>query len=254
MTPVSTYLDFEAAINGEFLHAGGREASRRLLSLVDLRPDMRVLEIGCGSGATLSNLSEMGQPHLFAVDLSLKMLKNTAKRFRPRQRARLILADAARALPFSPHSFDLLYAESVAGILEFSKILPEWNRVLKKGGQLALNDGLWKPGTTTSTVNKFTHLARQEFGHTMAPENPETGADWNRLLRENGFVKINMVNAAHPHDVLGRTNQDIGARRFRILSHPQLWRRYFRYRKAVGNFAELGQHLNYWLFLARKQV
>ena len=247
-----TYLDFEAAINGEFLHAGGRAASQRLLSMLDFRRDMRVLEIGCGSGATLSELSGRSQFDLFALDFSPSMLRNARKRVRPAERTILILADASQSLPFVPDTFDLIYAESVAGILPFSKVLPEWSRVLKKGGQLALNDGLWKPETTRSIVNKFTHLARQEFGHTMAPEFTETAADWKRLLADNGFGKIDIVSAAYPKDVLRRTKQAARARRFRIFSQPHLWSRYFRYRKAMKQFADLGQHLDYWLFVARK--
>jgi len=98
-----------------------REIGRRMLERLDyvrLEPQ-RVLDLGCGTGASLTALHERyPQAAVIGVDLSEAMLRIGQKQrsrlrwllpFLPGRRPALLAADAA-ALPFKPQSIGLLWS------------------------------------------------------------------------------------------------------------------------------------------------
>ncbi|HPU79296.1 methyltransferase domain-containing protein, partial [Accumulibacter sp.] len=98
-----------------------REIGRRMLERLDyvrLEPQ-RVLDLGCGTGASLTALNERyPKASVIGVDLSEAMLRIGQKQrsrlrwllpFLPGQRPALLAADAA-ALPFKPQSIGLLWS------------------------------------------------------------------------------------------------------------------------------------------------
>lgn len=112
----------------------GRQAIVRALLDVHLEPrdSRRLLDIGCGSGATLRVLSEYG--HSYGLDpapLALKLC-------RERGLERLVTGDATQ-LPFEPDSLDLVTALDVLEHIEDDLAAArEVHRVLRPGGQFLL--------------------------------------------------------------------------------------------------------------------
>ena len=98
-------------------------------SLVE--PDMKVLEVGAGSGRGRQNVFRLrGNCALYAgVDLDPRVLENP-------HLDRAFMADAAE-LPFDDQSFDLVFHKMVAEHLDKpGAALAETARVLKPGGRL----------------------------------------------------------------------------------------------------------------------
>ena len=96
-----------------------------------VRPDMKILEIGAGSGEGLQNaFSLKGRCALYAgVDLDGRVLGNP-------HLDEAIIADAV-SLPFEDNHFDLVFHKMVAEHLEDARrALSESARVLKPGGHL----------------------------------------------------------------------------------------------------------------------
>ena len=113
----------------EILRPGGLLLTERALELITLTRSSRVLDIGCGGGATVSLLRERGFA-AFGVDLRLA----------PDAPPELILADAT-ALPFADNDMDTVFFECCLSKIDRPDIaLSEARRVSKQGGALVVSD------------------------------------------------------------------------------------------------------------------
>lgn len=248
-----TYLEIEARLGGEYLHAGGRRATELLLRSLNLPAGSQILEIGCGTGATTQRLASL-QPRLIAAgDRSRRMLKRASRRCRQVRNLQFILLDAsAPSLPFARGGFDLVLAESVAGILDFQAALPAWADALRPGGWLALNDGLWKEDAPPDEIDRIVRLCIRRFGFSPAPRGRQTLADWKRSMARCGFGEITAAVAARPgrvHDTDAATRR---RRRLAKLIRPGLWPALLRYKRSQAELAPIADLLEYWIILARK--
>jgi malonyl-CoA O-methyltransferase len=140
-----------------------REVERRLLEQLDAMPHApeRILDLGCGPGtASLALKQRWPRAQVIALDSALPMLhmaRKTAGRWRPRFSC---VAGDARALPFAPHSFDLVFSSLCMPWQEdMTRLALQWRTVLKPDGVL-LASGLG-PATL------------QELAQTFADVDPE---------------------------------------------------------------------------------
>jgi len=109
---------------------GGYELTKKAAESVSLHG--KVLDIGCGLGASLEYLAgELGiEPH--GVELSEETVRKAGKSY-------IVCADAC-ALPFADESFDACMLECVLSITDDpEKAIDEAYRVLKKGGALIIS-------------------------------------------------------------------------------------------------------------------
>ncbi|HKC84639.1 MAG TPA: methyltransferase domain-containing protein [Blastocatellia bacterium] len=110
--------------------------------------DSRVLDIGCGAGATMDHLKRFGRPH--GIDLSEIPLRFSRRRGHQRT-----LRASATELPFDSESFDLVTALDVIEHLEDdARGLAEIRRVLKPGAPAVIFvpafQSLWGPNDVQS--------------------------------------------------------------------------------------------------------
>ncbi len=113
---------------------------------------MRVLEIGCGSGAFTTFVAREVGPkgQTFALDIQPEMLEQLrAKLSRPENqdiKNTQLVNNNAYDLPFEDNSFDLVYMVTVLQeIPDKTRALGEARRVLKSGGILAITELLADP-------------------------------------------------------------------------------------------------------------
>jgi len=124
----------------------------QLIERSGIKPGMRVLEVGCGSGAFVTFIARtVGKTGIvYALDIQPAMLRQLkAKLARPENRGikniKLILGKADE-LPFADGSLDLVYMVTVLQeIPDKKKALKEAKRVLKPGGILAVSELLPDP-------------------------------------------------------------------------------------------------------------
>ena len=123
---------------GDSLQPGGLASTRRLLRAAGLAPGARVLDAGCGLGASARLAAEEFGLILDGVDGSAEALQ-LARARSGSGRIRWHLAELAR-LPFETGIFDAILAECVLSTTERVEVLRELARVLRPGGVLAMSD------------------------------------------------------------------------------------------------------------------
>jgi len=123
---------------GESLHPGGLASTRRLLRASGLAPGARILDAGCGLGASARLAADEFGLTVDAVDASAETIGRAAART-VAGRIRWQLAELSR-LPFDASSFDGVIAECVLSTTERPGVLRELARVLVPGGALVMSD------------------------------------------------------------------------------------------------------------------
>ena len=126
------------------LHLGGKSATYDLLQMLNLNPESRVLDVGCGSGNTACMIAREYGSRVQGIDFSEVMITQAKQRIARQNlsgKVRFLAANIYN-LPFSDHSFDAALAESVLTPLVGDKeqALREIVRVLRPGGCLGVNE------------------------------------------------------------------------------------------------------------------
>jgi len=174
----------------------GRESWQRRLDLLltPVRPGMRVLELGCGTGLFTKDLART-QAQIVAIDISPDLIA------RARQEVPLenveFRVDNAADLSFEDGSFDAVVGSSVLHHLPIRPALREFRRVLKPGGQLCFSE--------PNMANPIIFLQKNvPFLKRMAGDTPDETAfvrwsfrDW---LTAEGYeeIVVRPYNFLHP--------------------------------------------------------
>lgn len=158
--------------------------ARKYLSKLDLKPDAKVLDLGCGLGYTSRELANtLNASQITGVDLDERLIKN----------ARQINGDGvdfkvanATALPFDENSFDFVYCRFLLlHVPAYEAVMAEMHRVVKTGGMIMIQDfdlltssGLYPPESAYDLMSK----AMNELY-----ANPQIGRKLPSLFRTNGM-------------------------------------------------------------------
>ena len=113
--------------------------------LLDWKPGMRILDVGCGGGAAIMQMLSLSEgSHIDGVDYAQTSVR-TASETCARELGRRVTIrhGSVSALPFGDDTYDLVTAiETTYFWPNMKKALSELYRVLKKGGTAALiNEG-----------------------------------------------------------------------------------------------------------------
>ena len=150
------YLKFPApAFIGRLLDSSYRRKIQppdALIRRSGIRSGMRVLEIGCGSGAFTVDVARAvgAKGSVYALDIQNDMLEQLKRKLKKDENRDIrnitcVLGDA-HALPFKDNFFDLVYLVTVLQeIPDKPRALKEIRRVLKSGGILAVTELLPDP-------------------------------------------------------------------------------------------------------------
>ena len=164
------------AFIGSFLDSNYRrklQPPEKIIRRSGIRKGMRVLEVGCGSGAYTTFVARAvgREGRVYALDIQPEMLQQLeSKLARPENediRNVELVNSSAYELPFDDDSLDLVYMVTVLQeIPDRSKALQQVRRVLKPGGILSVTEWLpdpdypWK--STTIKIGREAGLVLDE--------------------------------------------------------------------------------------------
>lgn len=127
-------------------HVGGLEATQELAAQMELRPSMRLLDIGCGIEGPARYFADKHCCEVTGVDLTpefVHVANELTRRVKLNHLAEFRQASALE-LPFEPNSFDGAYMLHVGmNIADKPGIFREVRRVLKAGSLFTIYDILF---------------------------------------------------------------------------------------------------------------
>ena len=122
---------------GDSIRPGGFHLTDCAVKHCSLLPGARVLDVGCGTGATVEYLRNKYQLQAVGVDPSALLLEKG----RQRRPDLPIFQGVGESLPFYPGEMDGIFAEcSLSVMTNPGMVLKECHRVLKDDGYLVLTD------------------------------------------------------------------------------------------------------------------
>ncbi len=163
-----------------------QELSRKMVELADIRPNMRLLDLGCGTGVTtqtvLPHLSPIG--HIYALDISGPMLAVAREQIQSEQ-VTFIEADASDFAESIEPPIDRILCNSVFWQFRHKVgVMAELRRVLAPGGRFIFKDIPRLPKVSLL----FKQLAAERYG--VGQQDMRT----MRVFLENqGFELLQMV-------------------------------------------------------------
>lgn len=155
----------------------GDDLRNLLMEKVEVGPEMRVADIGCGTGYLTKVLAEKAK-EVVAVDASGEMLHVAQREMEKADLANIrFLSGEAEELPLGDEDFDLVFANMLLHHLgDPGEALREFYRILKPGGQVILTD-----------VEEHRHTwVKQEKSDLWLGFHPEELKEW---LQESGFMQ-----------------------------------------------------------------
>ena len=180
-----------------------------------LKPDMHVLDCGCGPGGISVTLAALvPQGRVVGIDVEDGQLAMGRREAEQREIGNVEFQHASiYALPFSDATFDAVLAHAVLyHLAEPMKALRELWRVLKPGGLIGLRDAdfdgdVYYPAH--EDVDRFWKLTVRVIEQSGG--DVRFGRKQRRLLREAGFQKI---VASASSDAFGTTEMTAGFSRY----------------------------------------
>jgi SAM-dependent methyltransferase len=135
-----------------------RQRNRWVVSLLDVQPADRVLEIGFGPGVAIAELARAGAGHVYGIDHSEVMLRQASRRNAAAIRAgrvTLLNASADQLPPALGGPFDVILAVNSLGFWPApGERLADLRQRLAPGGRIAVVSQPRCPGATATTSRR----------------------------------------------------------------------------------------------------
>jgi ubiquinone/menaquinone biosynthesis C-methylase UbiE/uncharacterized metal-binding protein len=172
----------------KILHPGGTDGTRNLLSQLDIKENMKVLDIACGKGRTSVMLAKKYGCKVVGIDILENSIKEAREYAKKHIVEHLVSFQTANAenLPFADNEFDVTIAQAMLILVnDKAKVVHEASRVLKSDGTSGWIELSWKK----TSEDDFIKAASQEIC-AKCITNVVTFDDWEKLLKGSGYSTV----------------------------------------------------------------
>ncbi|WP_332237707.1 class I SAM-dependent methyltransferase [Sporolactobacillus sp. KGMB 08714] len=176
------YIDFLAKLAIDSAHPGGRQLTEAIISEASIKAGDRILDAGCGTGATSAFLAEKTGAGVTGLDIHPKMVELAQKRSAAASTPFQVVAGSAEQLPFGDETFDWVLSESVTAFTRMAQSAREYFRVLRPGGKLIAIE---------MTIEERLSLPERKMIQSLyGVAGLLTEDDWKKIWEKAGFSDI----------------------------------------------------------------
>jgi ubiquinone/menaquinone biosynthesis C-methylase UbiE len=170
---------------------GGEAETRRAIELSGLskRRNLKVADIGCGTGASTLVLAKELDAQIVAVDFLpefLDVLRSRAARAGVAESIETMNASMDE-LPIEPGSLDAIWSEGAIYNMGFENGVKQWRTLLKPGGLLAVSELTWLTASRPVELEEHWRAQYAEVG---------TASSKMAVLERNGYTPIGYFTLA----------------------------------------------------------
>jgi len=138
-------LRYEAIFGRTYVSEGGETTTREFVAQLNLKPGMKVLDIGCGTGGSAFYMARTYGVDVHGVDLATNMIE-LAQDYRAemepevKHRVQFYLDDAT-TMAYPRGFYDVVYSrDTILHIDEKEELFRKFLHTLKPGGKLMISD------------------------------------------------------------------------------------------------------------------
>ncbi|TLX73270.1 class I SAM-dependent methyltransferase [Labilibacter sediminis] len=180
-------LDFlvDLNLNADRQGPGGVKETLRALSLIDLdvTQNIKIADIGCGSGAQAVDLALNTNAQITAVDIFPQFLDKLEQKANDLQLSERITVqcESMDKLSFDKNSLDVIWSEGAVYIMGFRNGVQYWHNYLKPGGYIAVSEITWTSKERPAEIENYWQNAYPEIA---------TASEKIKVLEEIGYKPV----------------------------------------------------------------
>lgn len=255
------YLKHLAKRGASFIHPKGYGATQLLIQKLDIKHGDKIIEIGCGTGATLVEIASGFDVKIDGLDVLDEMLDAAKERIKftgLEEKITLFKCEINEPLPFQNGAYDKVFMESVIGFQPaegMNQMLSEIFRVLKKGGIFIANEALWKDNIPGEVVENISRVSDKDFGLAQASPDNINLERFTYLAKSAGFDVKEIYLLDKPVSTGGTYEESKRFSRAKkigsLLSFSYLFDEIKYYFKLMKH-KRFGKNINSYLFVLKK--
>ncbi len=167
---------------------------KSFIKLCELKPDIRILDVGAGTGLTSLALAKKISNNfkIIALEPVDEMIAIAKKNIKEQGFENFIITEKGNGenIPFSDSSFDLIISSFAIRHMKVEKALNEFKRVIKNNGRLVIAD-ICAPDKWRTKIGKiigfiFQKIIRRKYKGEKSSK-VLTVQEWNGLLENLGL-------------------------------------------------------------------
>jgi ubiquinone/menaquinone biosynthesis C-methylase UbiE len=156
---VRSYWDGRSQTYSIDIYKSQSEAERLwktlLKNTIRTNKNLRILDVGTGTGFLALLLAEMGHK-VTGIDISKCMLEKSRQNADKMRLSVDFMHGDAEKLPFDDETFDIVVNRNLLWTMpDPMAAVDEWSRVVKSGGKLVLIDGKWHDSTNEMCLRRL---------------------------------------------------------------------------------------------------